>query len=447
MPCKCAQWQQQVVRLLAAAVAPHQPAHRSQVWQAMAPAREVVRRLHSNSRLAQLKAAKQLADLTQADSHVCSEVVDAGGIPALLQLLRTSSYAAVQAAAARVLGNVAELVASVREEIVSGGAIPHLTALLRQGSSSAQSSAALALGYLGADDDARKAAILAAGAVGPLVQLLSQSQDTAVLRAAMEAVHQLAKFSVQCGAAIADAGAIPALVQLIQKMPVAAMNALIALGWSSSGRREAAVAAGMWPALERRLLSGGCDAAANRALVLAYAYLSAKPGSMEAAAIPTLVKCLTVVDTSAVGVLLRKLAHLAQSGPTFRAAMIKAGLMQQLQLLQRRQSSSNAGIAAAAVQLTACLGEGLQADIEDEVQQAIDSCDRNGTDPTEWKAIAALAQHAFEHSREAQMRAAMPDDAESNANQEHPSLAAEASTAACEPAGGTAAEPATSASR
>lgn len=293
----------------------------------------LVQRLRSGSRVAQLQALKQLSSLATAGTAQRAALV-ADGIPPLVQLMGSSgsSGTAVQTAAVGLLWFLLESDNASRNAVAAAGGVPALVALLRQGSTSAQKAAATMLDRLADQNDERKAAILAAGAVEPLVQLL-QHQDWAVLKAAVNCLHSLAGDSEPCGAAIADAGAIPSLVQLIPRLPEHAPLALGALAWGSEDRREAVAAAGAVAFLEQQLVSNSSSEAAKAAAVMAVDSLAMGDPDSQAcqaasAVIKPLANCLPASNDNFLqcGVL-SALARLAANSPANSAAILAAGVV------------------------------------------------------------------------------------------------------------------------
>jgi len=184
-------------------------------------------------------------------------IAEAGAIPPLVALLTNGSNPRDQTAAAEVLA-VLSLEARMPAAIVAAGGVAALVTLLRNCSedhSRAAREAATALDYLYRDDvyrraavdsAAHRAAIVNAAAVDPLVALVTNGSTGDRGQAARELSNLALCDAIQ--EAIADAGAIPLLVTLVtngaadeQKW---AARALGNVGSLNEANQEEIVAAG-----------------------------------------------------------------------------------------------------------------------------------------------------------------------------------------------------------
>ncbi|KAH8052998.1 hypothetical protein JL720_14781 [Aureococcus anophagefferens] len=114
----------------------------------------------------------------------------------------------------------AEVRYSYRVMIVEAGGIPPLVDLLRAGNAEANSEAARALCELAFNNAANKVLIAEAGAIPPLVELVRDRSADAKLWAARawasNALRRLAYYNAANQVQIAEAGGIPLLVELVR---------------------------------------------------------------------------------------------------------------------------------------------------------------------------------------------------------------------------------------
>jgi len=175
----------------------------------------------------QEQAAGALGDVACGDSAMQRLIVEGGGVPPLLALLRSSSTVS-QANAARAIWHLCSSVEH-QARIVDSNAIPELVQLSRTGSAAAQGFAAAVISELakGAiierekqqllpDDEKptdRLSVIAQAGGITPLVGLLSTGDAAGKEMAASALLHLCVDAANRD--AVARAGGIPPLVQLL----------------------------------------------------------------------------------------------------------------------------------------------------------------------------------------------------------------------------------------
>ena len=171
-----------------------------------------VRALREGDDAAKAAAARVLG--TQALYNESNKVliVEAGGIPPLVDLLRDGN-AEAKAEVARALCNLAYVNAANKVLIAEAGAIPLLVELLRDGDVWAKAQAARALVSL-ALNNGNKVLIAEAGAVPPLVQLLRDGSEEGKEQARI-LLGRIAYTDHDNRVLIAEAGGIPPIVELL----------------------------------------------------------------------------------------------------------------------------------------------------------------------------------------------------------------------------------------
>ena len=277
-----------------------------------------------------VQAAGALASLCQSGPAPRGAVAAAGGVPALVECLRSGDEAAQPPAACALLNLVLHSPA-LADAIVISDALPVLIACLSSHSREAQWPACHVLDALASSPE-RCAACAAAGAVRPLVRLLDSS-DALVCAAAANALCQLSGGGLAVLAEIARAAAVPTLLRLLQhssdeRVLVGALGTLANL--AMLGEVQRAAAAGTIPAvpvllrfLERAYDEGMQEAAAVALNNLA---LSAEAGRAIVAAggVPALVAQLRAHGRSCMGAA-GALGHVAQLGADVCPAIVAAG--------------------------------------------------------------------------------------------------------------------------
>ncbi|WIA28525.1 hypothetical protein OEZ86_011067 [Tetradesmus obliquus] len=221
---------------------------------------------NSTDLVVQREAARALGNVAFCDAGRAA-VCDAGGVAALVQLLGSSTDAAVQQKAAYALGNVAEEYAAGKAAVCDAGGVAALVQLLG-GSADAdvQQNAARALGVVAGGDAAGQAAVMDAGGVAALVQVLGSSTDEEVQQEAHDALHRLDAVNAACQALV-QAVLLPSSCTDHSKQQAAAMalRTIVEVDpWARSAACSAAVCrAGGVPALVQ-LLSNSADAEVQR---------------------------------------------------------------------------------------------------------------------------------------------------------------------------------------
>lgn len=154
----------------------------------------------------QVGAAATMRDMAARHS---SQVLEAGGVQALLHLLATSHWKQVHHAAATALASLAAANRGVRDTVIQAGGCATLVRLLSDREPRTQEAAAAAVWSLSVGGRAALCALAAAGAAQPLVKLMRS--NVAVRLAAASALYNLAH-EPAAAAAIAAAGPIPVLI-------------------------------------------------------------------------------------------------------------------------------------------------------------------------------------------------------------------------------------------
>ncbi|XP_064167188.1 ankyrin and armadillo repeat-containing protein [Anguilla rostrata] len=173
------------------------------------------------------------------------DIMNAGGVPALLGLLR-GEQRVLQCPAAAVLCHMTQR-AEPCEELVRCGAVPVLLTLLETRVPELHSRCAVILADLATRSEAYQALIAQLGGVVPVVRLLnSDLQD--VLVNAVRCVRALCVRSPGNQSAVAQAGAIPPLVEFLtlksEVLQEEACSALAELALGHRGNQDAVCAAG-----------------------------------------------------------------------------------------------------------------------------------------------------------------------------------------------------------
>lgn len=197
----------------------------------------LVCRLHSGSRVTQLKAANVLLAVADGGGPpVADAIVAAGGVPPLIGLLTSSSSAAAQHAAVWVLHRMACGSAAARAAILDSNAVAALLNLLHPSSGARPEvgqRAGVLLSRLGVEDDLDpRPAFLEADGAATLVAALATSSERVQHGAAM-ALAGITYFDDQATVtACLEAGAVPQLLccLLASQHPAVLQEAAGALG-------------------------------------------------------------------------------------------------------------------------------------------------------------------------------------------------------------------------
>jgi hypothetical protein len=232
------------------------------------------------------QALCQLA-LGADDTSIAVAVVAAGGIPRIVQLLRSASTDTEAMAAVSALDSLT-LSSDSAPLFVAAGAIPPMVQLLRSVCTDAAAVAATALYNLARNSGDITRAIVAAGAIPPMVQLLRNASTDVVRVVATRALDCL-NFRSENTTAIVSAGAIPLLVQLLRSGSTDAASALCHIAVNVENA-TAIVAAGAIPPLVKLLVS--CSMEAATALHNLAVNVENATAIVAAGAIPPLVELL-----------------------------------------------------------------------------------------------------------------------------------------------------------
>ncbi|MBN3308422.1 ANKAR protein, partial [Amia calva] len=190
-------------------------------------------------------AVRCLEVLCLAEELFWKDMMDAGGIPALMDLLR-SGRPTLQCVAAAVVCNVSEQ-AAVAVELVESGAVPVLVQLLGSPMPELQSRCAVILADLATHNPHYQALIAQLGGVAPVVRLLrSELED--VLVGVVNCVRALCLHSTDNQSQVAREGAIPPLVEFLaiksEVLQAVSSAALAELARGNPQNQDAVCAAG-----------------------------------------------------------------------------------------------------------------------------------------------------------------------------------------------------------
>ncbi|CAB1346712.1 unnamed protein product [Coregonus sp. 'balchen'] len=196
----------------------------------------LVEMLHSEDHRRLEMAIRCLEALCVTANSFWRDIMDAGGIPALLELMR-STRPVLQCMAAAVVCHISERT-PVCEALVRYGAVPVLVNLLGSRQAELHSRCALILADLAGHSDQYQSLIVQQGGVAPLVKLLgSDLQD--VLVNTVRCIKALCVRSPGNQTAVALAGGIPQLVELLTvRSEVLQEEACTALAELAKGHRE-----------------------------------------------------------------------------------------------------------------------------------------------------------------------------------------------------------------
>ncbi|CAL8471015.1 g10557 [Coccomyxa elongata] len=208
-----------------------------------------------------------LCNLAAGDNARRNAIVDAGALPVLVKLL--SHQVLVAGHAARTLWNLASRHVANQDAIREARAIPPLVHLLKTAASNkgakteapagAQEEAAGALGALARGHTANQDAVLAAGAITPLLTLVSTGTPAVRAQAAWT-LQALTEGNAACQAALTQAGGVGMLIGQLRFpeewnwTPV--VGTLKNLGQGERPSRQALLAEGAVPVLVDVLTSG-----------------------------------------------------------------------------------------------------------------------------------------------------------------------------------------------
>ncbi|KAM9484134.1 ankyrin and armadillo repeat-containing protein isoform 3-T3 [Salvelinus alpinus] len=195
----------------------------------------LVEMLHSEDHRRLEMAIRCLEALCVTAKSFWRDIMDAGGIPALLELMR-STRPVLQRMAAAVVCHISERT-PVCEALVRYGAVPVLINLLGSQQAELHSRCALILADLAGHSDQYQSLIAQQGGVAPLVRLLGSDLHN-VLVNTVRCIKALCVRSPGNQTAMALAGGIPQLVELLTVRSVLQEEACAALAELAKGHRE-----------------------------------------------------------------------------------------------------------------------------------------------------------------------------------------------------------------
>ena len=135
----------------------------------------LVPKVHSTDTTVLLEATTAFRKiLSMKRSPPIDEVVAAGVVPRMVQLLARDDSPQLQFEAAWALTNVASGTSAHTQTVVEAGAIPHLVRLVLSPFDEVREQAIWALGNIAGDSPQLRDAVLQAGAIPPCIQLLGQ---------------------------------------------------------------------------------------------------------------------------------------------------------------------------------------------------------------------------------------------------------------------------------
>ena len=188
---------------------------------------------------AKTAVARALGDLAYANDANRVLIAEAGGIPPLVDLLRTGSAKAKKSAAwaLRMLTRTDAYQAAIAE----AGGIPPLVEHLRDGSAEAKLWAARALRELADNNPANKVLIVEASGIPPLVELLRDGSQIAKYQAAHALRHLALNNAANAVAIAVTVGGLEALVELARGGRVTVNNRSVVRNAGIAAKRKSAL--------------------------------------------------------------------------------------------------------------------------------------------------------------------------------------------------------------
>jgi len=213
--------------------------------------------------------AQTLAQLASLSPENQAAIGRAGGVAALLRIIKESSTED-QAKAAAGLLHLVQGSPTNQSALVNGGGIELLVALCSEQSATTETCGHVAkvLATLAKIDAAYTDRIVSAGGIALLVRMMDQGSSSSGCVLAVFALRSLALSSHRTKTLIVKAGAVAPLIRLLKEGPLEsrgyAAGALAALADGSTDNQAAIVAAcGLAPLVS--LLEAGCPDASRRA--------------------------------------------------------------------------------------------------------------------------------------------------------------------------------------
>ena len=344
----------------------------------------LVRQLRSKNRVQQAAAASALREIAcYGPDAALQEIVAAGGIAPLAQLLRESSSAAVLEHAASVLpmlaaGNSDEVAAEM------GGMLPTLLRLLARRGSVAACTANLLAGLAGGSPELATA-ILAAGGLPALVSLLGSDKTEGERWMAAGALTNMSPHGPEFSAAVVAAGGLPPLIQMLGShsalLQMAAAKALRNVAGYRAGA-GAVAAAGAIPPLAHILRSDSSSVTLRSEAAWAIANLAEEADADTSAAlvaagvVAPIVALLSSIDEAAHVAAASALRNVCSNGGPSCAAAVAAGAAPALVARLRSPNDAVVQLAATALAHVAAFDEAavLGAGAVEAAQQALARC-------------------------------------------------------------------------
>lgn len=144
---------------------------------------ESAQRLASNDVETVLLAASQFRQMLSVEENApIAEVISLGVVPRFVAMLRCVDRPLLQIDACWVLTNIAAGTAQQTRVVVEAGALPGLVALLRSSNEDVRESAVWALGNIGADCPTFRDLILQSGAVLPIMDSVDRTGRSSMMR-------------------------------------------------------------------------------------------------------------------------------------------------------------------------------------------------------------------------------------------------------------------------
>ncbi|CEM29160.1 unnamed protein product [Vitrella brassicaformis CCMP3155] len=188
--------------------------------------------LKSGDAAIQLEAAAAVRKLVAIEGvPPIQEAIDAGVVQPLVGLLSDSSMPKVQFEAAWALTNIAGGTSEQTQAVVEAGGIPPLIQLLSS-DGDARDQAMWALGNIASDGPLSRDLVLAAGVIKPLVDLLRESKKVSIVRSATWTLWKLCRGRPQPLFELVSP-AVPVVAELI-KTPQQDAEVLIGACWALS---------------------------------------------------------------------------------------------------------------------------------------------------------------------------------------------------------------------
>ncbi|CAL9176315.1 unnamed protein product [Musa hybrid cultivar] len=193
------------------------------------------------------RAADAITNLAHENSNIKTSVRIEGGIPPLVELLKStdakivdcnalptlilmlqSEDAAIHYEAVGVIGNLVHSSPNIKKEVLRAGALQPVIGLLSSCCTESQREAALLLGQFASADSDCKVHIVQRGAVHPLIEML-QSPDIQLKAMSVFALGRLAQDSHNQAGIVYNGGLVPLLKLLDSKNGCLQHNAAFAL--------------------------------------------------------------------------------------------------------------------------------------------------------------------------------------------------------------------------